>query len=474
MRNKFDILTDQITGNLDVMVISETKLDDSFPESQFKIPGYSSPFRLDRDQHGGGIMAFVREDITAKFLSFEDKPIEALFIKLNFRKKKWLLSCSYNPNKNNISNHLQRLRNSLDLYSAKYENIILIGDFNVSPEESHMETFCESYGLKNLIKVPTCYKNSQNPSCIDLILTNSPLSFQSSGVNETGLSDFHKMTVTVMKTTFQKLDPKIIHYRDYRKYCNDSFRQDLLSTLVMENINLSNGLQKFIGICIKTMDKFAPRKKKYSRGNNMQFMNKSLCRAHMKRTRLRKCYLKNRSEQNRLSYVKQRNYCVSLLRKTKKDYYANLNVKDIVDNKQFWRTVKLLFSDKTMSNEKITLVEDETVTTQDEKNAEPLNLFFSSAVKNLKIPEFSDTNPLAERLSDPVLKAILKYNNHPSIAAIRNANNNSHFHFNEVSVEEVYKEIRKLSTRKSVQSTDIPIRVLKENSDIFADFSMSP
>ena len=62
-------------------------------------------------------------------------------------------------------------------------------------------------------------------------------------------------------------------------------------------------------------------------------------------------------------------------------------------------------------------MEDETVTTQDEKNAEFLNLFFSGAVKNLKIPEFSDTNPLAERLSDTVLKAILKYNNHPSIVA---------------------------------------------------------
>ena len=66
----------------------------------------------------------------------------------------------------------------------------------------------------------------------------------------TGLSDFHKMTVTVMKTTFQKLDPKTLHYRDYRKYCNDSFRQDLLSTLVMENIDLGNGLQNFIDIYI--------------------------------------------------------------------------------------------------------------------------------------------------------------------------------------------------------------------------------
>ena len=113
---------------------------------------------------------------------------------------------------------------------------------------------------------------------------------------------------------------------------------------------------------------------------------------------------------------------------------------------------------------------DETVTTQDEQNAVLLILFFSNAVKNLKIPEFSDTNPLAERHSDPTLKAILKYKNHSSINAIRNANNNFHFHFNEVSVDEVYKEIRKWSPRKSVQSTDIPIRVLKENADIFADY----
>ena len=87
-------------------------------------------------------------------------------------------------------------------------------------------------------------------------------------------------------------------------------------------------------------------------------------------------------------------------------------------------------------------MEHETVTTQHEQNAELLNIFFSNAVKNLKIPRFSNTNPLAERLNNPTLKAILKYKNHPSIVAIRNANNNSHFHFSEVSIEEVYKEIR--------------------------------
>ena len=106
-------------------------------------------------------------------------------------------------------------------------------------------------------------------------------------------------------------------------------------------------------------------------------------------------------------------------------------------------------------------MKDETVTTQDEQNAGLLNLFFSNGFRNLKLPRFSNTNPLAERLFYPTLKVILKYKNYPSIFDIRNANNNSHFHFNEISVEEVYKEIRKSSPRnkqresyqKSYQST---------------------
>ena len=125
------------------------------------------------------------------------------------------MCCSYNPNKFNISRHFGTLRKSLDLYSTHYENNTLLGDFNVSINDSHMESFYELYGLKSLIEDPICFKNPENPSCIDLILTNNPYSFQNSFVIETGLSDFHKMTVSVMKTTFKELKPRIIQYKDY-------------------------------------------------------------------------------------------------------------------------------------------------------------------------------------------------------------------------------------------------------------------
>ena len=110
--------------------------------------------------------------------------------------------------------------------------------------------------------------------------------------------------------------------------------------------------------------------------------------------------------------------------------------------------------------------------TEDEKNAviEILNAFFSSAISNLNIPEYSGINILAERISHPTLKAILKYKNHPSIVAINNLKKNFNFYFSVVSEEDFLKEIKKLNPRKSTQSTDIPIKLLKENADIFASY----
>ena len=151
-----------------------------------------------------------------------------MFIELNFRKK-WLLCCTHNPNRNNISSHLHLLRRSLHLYSAEYEHFITVGGFNTEVTQTSMKVFCDSYEFENLIKDATCYKNPENSSCIDLILTNNLNSFQNSGVIETGLSDFHKMTVTVMKTTFEKLKPNIIYYRDYYKFSDDKFRENLIS-----------------------------------------------------------------------------------------------------------------------------------------------------------------------------------------------------------------------------------------------------
>ena len=67
IRNKFDLLANQIIGNVDVLVIFETKLDACFPIGKFKILGFSTPFRRDHDQYCGGLLVFVTEDIPANY-----------------------------------------------------------------------------------------------------------------------------------------------------------------------------------------------------------------------------------------------------------------------------------------------------------------------------------------------------------------------------------------------------------------------
>ena len=296
---------------------------------------------------------------------------------------------------------------------------MIVGDFKVEANKSAMSIFCDTYNLKNLIKEPTCYKNPNKPTCIDLMLTNKPRSFKHSCVIETGLSDFHRMIVTVMKATFEKLQPRVVYCRDYKYFENYRFRADLLSELSKANIEENEeGLSDLLSTCKIILDLHAPRKQKYARGNHIPFMNRGLSKDIMTRTRLRNIFLKDRSEENKRKYSKQRNDCVSLLRKSKSEYFGNLNEKKISDNKKFWQTIKPFLLDKTTSTQKTTLIEKEEIIMGDDNTAKVLNTFFSNIVSNLKIQGYSSCDPLANNIRDPVLKCIVKYRNRPSILAI--------------------------------------------------------
>ena len=100
-------------------------------------------------------------------------------------------------------------------------------------------------------------------------------------------------------------------------------------------------------------------------------MKKELRKAIMTRARLfnklRKFF---NCPENQLAYKRQRNYCVKLLKRSKKDFYNNLNVKKVTDNKHFWKTIKPNFTDKVLKDEKIVLVEDDKVITADTDLAE--------------------------------------------------------------------------------------------------------
>ena len=476
IRYKFDILKPMLTEVLDILMISETKLDDSFPEAQFYIEGFRAPFRLDRNKHGGSILLYVRNNINAILLTDHVFPndIEAFFTEIKVNTCKWLVCCSYNPNRINVSTHLEQIKKALDIYSKKYENILLMGDYNVDVKETNMKVFCNQHKFKALNEEPTCFKNFNNPSCIDLFLTNSSKSFEICFTLETGMSDFHKLIITILKVKPDKLPPRIIKYRDYKNFESNAFNNKLQISLKNFDMNNSSFIE-LKTIFMELLNKVAPQKTKYLRANYSKFMTKELSKAIMLRTKLRNQFLKTRASEAKLKYNKQRNLCVSLLRKTKRNYYENLNLNDISDNEKFWTTVKPLFCNKIKTVENITLDENGKLVRNEQEVANIFNDFFVNIVPNLGINTEHDFLNTTYISHNPIENAISKYENHSSVITIKKhmKGTSSSFPFHTVTKENIAKLITNLDIKKAVQSMDIPTKLVKEFGCLFSSFIAS-
>ena len=121
---KFNALKEIIQGYLDILAISESKLDQSHPANMFDIEGYTQPFRRDRNKNGGGILVYVIVGIPCSELKAKlgAENVEVIFLEINLRKTKWLPFASYNNCKINIGSFLQSIGPTLDHYYVQMEN----------------------------------------------------------------------------------------------------------------------------------------------------------------------------------------------------------------------------------------------------------------------------------------------------------------------------------------------------------------
>ena len=201
-------------------------------------------------------------------------------------------------------------------------------------------------------------------------------------------------------------------------------------------------------------------------------MTKGLHKAIMKHSRLRNMFLRDRTETSR-KYKKLINFCVNLLKKAKKDHFANLDVNSVLDNRKFWQNVKPLFSNKVKAKTTIKLIENDETIDNEIKIAKIFNEYFVNTVKNLGILTEMESATFTENNLSEVEMALKKYKNHPSITAItkrmKNLGNFT-FSFNFISHDDIVKELNKLKTKKASQKTDIPIKIVKENVDIISHF----
>ena len=202
-----------------------------------------------------------------------------------------------------------------------------------------------------------------------------------------------------MKTTFPKAKPKIIYYRDYKKFDLQEFRRELRNEL---RTTVVLGYAHFEHIFLKILEKHAPTKQKVVRANDKPFMTKLLRKAIMRRSFLKNKYQKLRTEDSNKAFKKQKNYTNRLLKKEQIKYWGNLDLKKYLDNKRFYDTVKPLFSKSALGKQKITLVENNNLITADEELAETFNKFFIATVSSLAITENNDLLTDNSELDDPV------------------------------------------------------------------------
>ena len=302
---------------------------------------------------------------------------------------------------------------------------------------------------------------------------------------ERGLSDFHKMALTVMKVFYKKQEPTLVKYRNYKNFDNSIFMDDLENQLSL--INHENDIinfDSFKNTAFYTFEKHAPLKQRYVRANQAPFMNKKLNKEIMTRSRLRNKFLKTKKDIDRMNFNRQRNLCVSLIRKEKKKYFSNIDTRNIVDNKSFWKTVKPLFTDKIQTKSKITLIEEcvtvqengeelvsEKIISNDKEVSEVFNKFFINIVPNLKISkEFEfDTNFI--ETADLISNCIEKFKNHPSIIQIKEKNCPPKvFSFSAITYDGIVSKVKNLDASKTSKQTDIPTKILKGNSEYFATY----
>ena len=251
-------------------------------------------------------------------------------------------------------------------------------------------------------------------------------------------------------------------YRDYKKFDENNFNKDL----AIKISNSSSTCESFENNFLEVLEKYAPKKSKYIRANQVPYMSKSLRKAIMKRSELQSKLFKNRTYQNIVNYKKQRNFCNRLNKREKKNYYSKLDTRKITDNKTFWKTMKPLFSDKGCSRSTITLIDNGKIVKEDQEISNIFSVYFKKAADKVvlendeKVKENTSSNVSTDSF-------IVKYKYHPSILSIRKEIVSvEEFNFSNITLEEIDKELDNLNQKKACISSGIPTKFLKKASDI--------
>ena len=278
---------------------------------------------------------------------------------------------------------------------------------------------------------------------------------------ETGISNYHKLIMSICRMTFAKGKSKKFFYRCYKNFDSKLSEETQIKNLSEKELFLKSFETTFS----LTLENFAPLKQKYLRYNNNPFINRTLRKVIISKSKLKRRYsldLQLRTTIKFENYQKQRNICVNLLRKSKKQYFNIIDVKNVTGNKKF---IRPKFSNKCKTANRIISVEDVKILQDEKAIANIFNNCFTDVTHTLGLQK---KNIGPENTLSQIVKNFRNFESIKKIKESQEAAENSSFSFKVISEEEVKNVIKDLPINKSTISGDISMKILEQHAQIYS------
>ena len=472
-RNKFlEIYEILYNEYVDILGLSETKLDGSFSSAQYNVPDYTM-HRNDRNARGGGLMLYVKSSVPHRLrrdISCDaNSAVESMVVEIKLKCEKIFIILIYKPPNVNNDTFITQLGLMIDQCYVECKSVFIMGDVNINFKclPDSISSFMTQHDLKNVVKGPTCFKNIDNPSLIDVILTNTPGRIASHLNVSIGVSDFHNFICAATRLHAPSNVKRRIIYRSYKHFDENNFNADL--RVVPFHVcdvfdDMDDVMWSYHYLLNEVVDAHAPMKTKFLKRPQLPYMNGLLRKAINVKSMLKRKFVRCNNKANWNKYKHQRNLVTSLKRQSIKEYF-NLRCNKQPNSKEFWKTIGPFMSGSQCSESNISLLEQGKLITKPEEVCSVFNDYFINIAHDLKE---------SDEVNDKSVSSIVKfYQNHPSVVNINAQNdieNSRTFKFHKVTPDAVKKSIHKLKTGKASGYDKLPSRILKIGSEILSEF----
>ena len=449
---------------ISVIGISESKIDSSVNDEEISIPGFEI-IRKDRNRHGGGVLAYVSNDLSYNLREDLFSNNEMIFIDIYLpHSRPILIGIAYRPPTD--SNFVKTFHETI-LKCDGFINreVYIMGDININMENvnpcSSIKTeyidFCLNIGISQIIKSFTHVTNNSS-SLIDHILTNSQDRISQSGVIETTFSDHFSIFFTrkISRNKYNK--HRTIKIRSFKNYDKNVYREklkDIKLPKLNEHSNLDEIYEKFVDKLSETIDDVAPLREIRTKNSTPDWFDGEIMDEIMNRDKLYRIFKSSKLEGDGLRYRSSRNKVQALINSKKQSFITNSLNENKRDSKKLWKTLKNLgLPSKSKSDSKINLNINGNINSKPEDIANHFNDFYSTLAEKL-----------VEKLPDPPNK----FTDNETANYYRDHNiQENNFTFQPADPKEIAKILENINSSKSPGFDNIPGRFLKDGSEVIS------